>query len=122
MTVGFQFDPVDTLFLRDGTPFALDSSPQEDVESLFPPYPPTMVGAIRAAIARCNGWRFGACWPKHLNSVLGNGPDDLGTLKFTGPIVLRKGEPLFPFPRHVLGAPNGDHTSKESHNERIAQK
>ncbi|MDE0267492.1 MAG: hypothetical protein OXI96_00425 [Acidimicrobiaceae bacterium] len=104
MIVAVQLEPVDTLFLRDGTPFAAGSAPQEDVGSLFPPYPPTMVGALRAALARCNGWNNGKRWPKRLNTVLGDGPHDLGALKFDGPIVLQDGEPLFPVPRHVLGA------------------
>ena len=104
MTVAVRLEPVDTLFLRDGTPFSAGSDSQEDVGSLFPPYPPTMVGALRAVLARCNGWNTGRQWPKCLNAVLGDGPHDLGALKFDGPIVLRDGEPLFPVPRHVLGA------------------
>lgn len=113
MIVAVRLEPVDTLFLRDGTPFAAESAPQEDVGSLFPPYPPTMVGALRAALARCNGWNNGKRWPKRLNAVLGDGPHDLGALKFDGPIVLQDGEPLFPVPRHVLGeAHNGEWSPK----------
>lgn len=103
MTIGVQLQPVDTLFLRDGTPFSADGSPQEDVRSLFPPYPPTMAGALRAALARSNGWTGLGRWPKWLNAVLGNGPNNLGALMFGGPIILRRGEPLFPIPRHLLG-------------------
>ncbi len=110
MTIGIRLEPVDTLFLRDGTPFSVGSASQEDVGSLFPPYPPTMVGALRAAIARCKGWNGRGRWPEHVNAVLGDGPNDLGSLKFEGPIILRAGEPLFPMPRHLLGvvARDGD--------------
>ncbi len=103
MTVGVQFEPVDTLFLRDGTPFTAGGAPQADVGSLFPPHPPTIVGAFRAVLARCNGWNGRGRWPERLNDVLGDGPDDLGSLTFDGPIILRGGRPLFPAPRHLLG-------------------
>ncbi len=48
--IGVQLHPVDTWFFRDGTPFAADSAPQEKLDSLFPPYPPTVVGALRTVI------------------------------------------------------------------------
>lgn len=104
MTSGVRLQPVDTLFLRDGTPFVAGSAPQEDVGSLFPPYPTTTAGALRAALARSNGWGGQGRWPARLNAVLGDGPNDFGALKFGGPVVLRDDEPLFPVPRHVLGA------------------
>ena len=96
--------PVDTWFFRDATPFTAEVVPQEGVQSIFPPHPPTVAGALRAAIAACNGWQGVGRWPEHLNEVLGDGPDDLGTLSFVGPLVLQNSEPLFPCPRHVLGA------------------
>ena len=101
--ISVRLNPVDTLFFRNGTPFSAGSSPQQDVASLFPPHPPTVVGALRAALARRNGWKVGACWPKQLEEVLGTGPDDLGALTFEGPFVLQCRKPLFVSPRHVLG-------------------
>ena len=106
--ISVRLNPLDTLFFRDGTPFSAGSSPQQDVVGLFPPYPPTMVGALRVALARRNGWEVGSCWPKHLEEVLGNGPADLGALTFEGPFVLQCNTPLFVAPRHVLGAINGE--------------
>lgn len=105
---GIRLEPVDTLFFRDGTPFSVDSSPQEDVASLFPPHPTTVAGAIRAALARCNGWNGGPRWPERLNPVLGDGPDDLGALVMAGPFLLRDDQPLFPAPRHLLGSSDDD--------------
>ena len=102
--IAVQFVPLDTWFFRDGTPFTAQSAPQEDVGSLFPPYPPTLVGALRAALARANGWDGAGRWPPELCEVLGDGPEDLGVLSFAGPFLLRDGQPLFQAPRHLLGA------------------
>ena len=99
-----QLRPVDTWFFRGSTPFTAEASPQERVPSLFPPHPPTVAGALRAAIARSNGWNGSGRWDATLHSVVGNGPGDLGALCFAGPFLLRNGEPLFPCPRHLLGA------------------
>ena len=104
MIVGIQLKPVDTWFFRDATPFTALSTPQEQVGSLFPPHPPTVVGAVRAELARLNGWNGAGRWPAELCEVLGNGPDDLGKLSFAGPFLLRDGRPLFRAPRHLLGA------------------
>ena len=101
--IAVQFVPLDTWFFRDGTPFTAQSAPQEDVGSLFPPYPPTLVGALRAALARANGWDGAGRWPPQLCEVLGDGPEDLGVLAFAGPFLLRDGQPLFQAPRHLLG-------------------
>ena len=100
--IGVQLHPVDTWFFRDGTPFTAESAPQEDVDSLFPPHPPTVVGALRAALAHANEWNGAAPWPPRIRDVLGDGPD-LGVLRFCGPFLLRHEEPLFPAPRHLLG-------------------
>ena len=101
--IGIGLDPLDTLFFRDGTPYSADSAPQEDVASLFPPHPTTVAGALRAALARCNGWNGRRRWPEPLESVLGDGPDDAGKIAMEGPFLLRDDRPLFPAPRHLLG-------------------
>ena len=102
--IGIRFEPLDTLFFRDGTPFTAQNAPQEGVGSLFPPHPPTAAGALRAALALCNGWDGRGRWPERLHEVLGDGPDRLGALAVEGPLLLRGDEPLFPAPRHLLGA------------------
>jgi CRISPR-associated protein Cmr3 len=102
--IGIQMEPVDTLFFRDGTPFSAGSASQEDVGGLFPPHPASVVGALRAALARLNGWTGNGGWPQRLNETLGDGPDDLGKISLTGPFLLRDGQPLFPAPRHLLGS------------------
>ena len=106
--IGIRIDPVDTWFFRDGTPFTMGSAPQENVGSLFPPHPSTVTGALRAALARCNGWDRGLRWPGELNAVLGDGPDNLGSFEMKGPFLLRDDQPLFPVPRHLLGSTDDD--------------
>ncbi len=107
--IGAQLQPVDTWFFRDGAPFTMGSTPQENVESLFPPHPPTVAGALRAALASGKGWNGHGRWPAPICKVLGNGPEDLGALSLDGPFLLRDGQPLFRMPRHVLGVSNETH-------------
>ena len=101
--IGVQFLPVDTWFFRDATPFTANKAPQEDVGSLFPPHPPTVAGALRAALARANGWQGQGSWPPEICEILGDGPHNMGRLCLAGPFLLRDGRPLFWAPRHLLG-------------------
>ena len=101
--VGIRFEPVDTLFFRDGTPFTAASDAQEAVASVFPPAAETLIGALRAALARGRGWSGVGRWPDSFNPVLGDGPDDLGSLSFRGPVLVRGDEPLLPAPLHLRG-------------------
>ena len=105
--IGLQLQPVDTWFFRGGTPFTMGHTPQENVGSLFPPYPPTVAGAFRAALARDNGWSGHGTWPREICEVLGDGPEDLGAVSLDGPFLLRGGQPMFRVPRHVLGVSGG---------------
>ena len=102
--IGFRLEPVDTLFFRDGTPFAAGSAPQDGVNSLFPPHPTTVAGALRAGLAQANGWNGHGRWPERVSNVLGDGSDDLGLVSIDGPFLLRDNEPLYRAPRHLLGA------------------
>jgi CRISPR-associated protein Cmr3 len=106
--IRLQLEPIDTLFFRDSTPFAAGSASQDEAGGLFPPLPTTVVGALRAALARGQGWNGLGRWPKDMDPILGDGPEDLGALRFEGPFLLRNGEPLFQAPRHLLGSDKGD--------------
>jgi CRISPR-associated protein Cmr3 len=104
----FTLTAQDAWFFRDGRPYNHQESNQTDVESLFPPPARTLTGALRAALARANGWSGTGRWKEELNRCFGAGPDDLGLLQFTGPFLIRnapegKSEALWPMPRHVLG-------------------
>ncbi len=107
--IGVRLQPVDTWFFRDGTPFTMGSTPQDNVGSLFPPHPPTVAGALRAALALSNGWNGHGRWPADFCEVLGDGPENLGALYLDGPFLLRDRQPLFRLPRHLLGVSDGTH-------------
>ena len=104
MTV-IHFEPLDTLFFRDGRPYHQGEQNQAGVRSLFPPAPSTLVGAVRAACARAMGWTGGG-WSEDVRERLGDG-SNLGPLCFRGPAVARNGESLFPAPAHLMGRPDG---------------
>ncbi|SRR6266545_1617414 len=97
------FEPLDTLFFRDGRPYNKDEATQTDVASRFPPSPLTLVGAVRAAYARAMGWRVGdePDWPAPIKNVLGDRAE-LNGLSFTGPFVFRSETALFPAPALLL--------------------
>ena len=107
--------PVDTLFFRDGRPFEQEDEGMADVRSLFPPWPSVVAGAFRAALARAMGWNGRGSWADDpsMKQVLGDGPDDMGELRFGPPALLCRGRDgvfrrLYAVPRHVLledGAP-----------------
>ncbi len=109
MVIGIQLQSVDTWFFRDGTPFTMGSTPQENVASLFPPHPPTVAGALRAALASGKDWNGRGRWPDDICEVLGDGPENLGVLSLDGPFLLRDCRPLFRVPRHLLGVSSGTH-------------
>lgn len=110
----FALTPQDAWFFRDGRPYNHGESNQADVESLFPPPARTLTGALRAALARANGWdgkRGG--WPESVTEAFGDGPSNLGQLQFAGPFLIRQttadqGEALWPLPRHLLGRIESD--------------
>jgi len=118
MTTRFlRLTPLDAWFFRDGRPYNLHESNQTDVASMFPPAMTTVAGAIRAALARERGWDGRGRWQASLNTVLGDGFDNLGKLRFEGPFLSRRldelDELLFPMPLHVLGTPEPDPSSTE---------
>lgn len=100
----YEIEPVDNLFFRDGRPYNMGET-QNDVKSMFPPTPHTMVGALRAAMARNMGWTGGS-WDERLTSKLGDG-NDLGDLRFFGPFLQENDELLFPVPGNVLAQKDG---------------
>lgn len=116
----FALTPQDAWFFRDGRPYNHGESNQADVRSLFPPPARTLTGAIRAALARENGWDGKhRGWPANVTAALGSSPHDLGKLQFSGPFIVHKDKDneeetvLWPLPRHVLGlAEKGKWTPK----------
>ena len=111
-------NPVDTWFFRDGAPFNRGED-HGDFRSVFPPVSSTVSGAMRYSLAKANGWDRGRSWVgadsptgEKIEKVLGNGPYDLGAVRFRGPFltVEKYGENLqaieqavFQIPAHLLG-------------------
>ena len=111
--IGVHFEPIDTWFFRDGTPFNSDDGSQFGVASIFPPNPGTLVGALRAALAAGQNWSGKGRWDPSLDKVIGNG-QDLGSLSFDAPFLLHQGAPLFAAPRHLLGRTDRDGWTPEA--------
>lgn len=109
----YALEPVDAWYFGDARPYHAGESAQADARSLFPPNNPTLVGALRAALARANGWDGRSRWdssknqPLKLTDHLGFGYHELGPLSFRGPFlqVSKAGEQLtlYPVPLHLLG-------------------
>lgn len=107
--------PHDVLFFSDSTPFSTGTAAQSEPGGLFPPVPLTIVGALRAALARSMGWQGRGAWPHELRPYLGESPNQLSKavdrhsktgqpmVHFAGPYLLRDDDIMFPLPRHVLG-------------------
>jgi len=112
MTRWFAITPGDAWFFRDARPFNQADPAQMAVPSLYPPNPTTVVGLLRAALARACGWSGRGRWqgqiPDDIARRLGDG-DDLGGLRFSGPYVTTAdGMPLFPAPTLLFGRQEGE--------------
>lgn len=95
-------EALDTLFFRDGRSF---EAGVQGVASHFPPYPRTTAGALRAALARSNGWDGQSNWVRsapQLTAPLGDGPQDTGALRVVGPLLAYEGQTLYPAPLSML--------------------
>jgi CRISPR-associated protein Cmr3 len=99
----YKLTPQDAWFFRDGRPYNQGEANQADAVSQFPPSPRTITGAIRAALARANGWDGRSPWPPALTTALGDGTDHLAALQFCAPFLIREDTPLWPVPLHLLG-------------------
>jgi len=98
--------PIDTLFFRDSLPFDTNSESHE-LAGMFPPFPHTVVGALRGYYARELGWKGDESWKPHICEKLGDRAD-LGPTDFTGPFLHKNGELLVPMPLNVVGKTEGD--------------
>ena len=86
--------PLDTLFFRTGKPFTMG----EDTwaESLFPPYPSTLYGAIRSFLIFQREGLKAFINGKYKDDI--GTPDKKGFLKIKGPLLSKNSELFFPAP------------------------
>lgn len=96
----WNFEPLDTLFIKDGTPFNAGEGGRQGLSSLFPPPITTCQGAIRTALAYGQEWtpKHPDQWPPELGDS-----NNLGSLELRGPFIRREGEFLYPAPLIILG-------------------
>ncbi|WP_157837049.1 type III-B CRISPR module-associated protein Cmr3 [Geminisphaera colitermitum] len=99
----YTLTPQDAWFFRDGRPYNHGESNQADALSQFPPSPRTITGALRAALARANGWNGTGRWIPELNTAFGKDADNLAKLQFCAPFLIRENNPLWSAPLHFLG-------------------
>ncbi len=101
----YALQPVDAWFFRDDRPYN-GNEYQSGASIIFPPFPSTVVGALRASLARKNGWNGSGDWPREVKNILGDGFENLGDLSFSGPFLFKNGDIYYPVPGHILGEVN----------------
>jgi CRISPR-associated protein Cmr3 len=100
------FEPLDSWFFRDGTPFGEGITIATGIHGVFPPPVSTLQGALRTAIAEANGWPLDQplTWPYDWGRA-----DRPGPLTIMGPLILTPdGEYRWPLPRVVWADSRGE--------------
>ncbi|MGI5859360.1 MAG: type III-B CRISPR module-associated Cmr3 family protein [Tepidanaerobacteraceae bacterium] len=95
----WEFEAIDTLFFRDGTPHNAGEGGGLGIKSIFPPYIFTLQGAVRTGLAIGQGWAPNGDIP--FPEELGDG-DYLGEISFEGPYLKCGKDHLFPVPLNLL--------------------
>jgi len=110
---------IDTLMFRDGRPFNQNDAGASEAVSVFPPYPPTLVGAVRAALwKQLGGQKKDWCDKKLGNGTNWQAGDNrLGPLEFSAPLLLKDKSPVFPVPLHIV---KGKHKNDTKARTRLA--
>jgi len=107
------FEPLDTLFFRDG--FSLDAGEPGYLESVFPPYPQTLHGALRSNVllahcldigsfgkGKCNS-QCEKCGTCRLQQAIGNPKEGTyGTLDIYGSYLVKNDTRYFPTPLDLM--------------------
>lgn len=101
----FSFKPVDTWFFKQALPH--NSLAAQELKSLFPPSPRTLIGALRTAI----GEQAGVNWPAfrqgnmpQIERLIGDKSQPLPPrAEFSGPWIVKGGKRYYPAPLHWLG-------------------
>lgn len=94
----FQLEPVDTLFFRGAE--GMEAGENHEVDTMFPPLPDTICGALRSAVMvqnQINPADFLNTPAGYTHLPLLGTPERPG-FSVTGPLFMVKDEPLFPAP------------------------
>ncbi len=111
------FEPLDTLFFRDG--ISIDAGEGGYLESVFPPHPQTMQGVVRSSVilSHCNDPNlFGSgkcdtCGEKKcpLPGAIGSPKDgEYGTLDIYGPYLYKNDKRYFPATLDLMREKEGE--------------
>jgi len=108
MVIALRLAPVDTWQFGLGIPSQAGSASQLPRQTAMPPSPTTVAGALRAELARVEGWSGEGSWAQNpaLVELVGDGPDDYGKTTFCGPLLADRNQLLVPVPaatRHRPG-------------------
>lgn len=97
----YALTPFDATFFRDGRAFSQADEGLAEGRTMFPPLPTVTAGAMRAAIARANGWRDPS-GPWSRSDLMPGDRNDLGGFAFRGPFIVRGTDALFPAPAYLF--------------------
>jgi CRISPR-associated protein Cmr3 len=118
MTQWIFIEPNDVWMFRDNKPFTAASD--FVAQSIFPPTPQTMQGAIRTAYLMQQGLDLQQFMRGKIDDPVIGTPDKLGSLRIQGPYVARrvngKLERVYPLPMDVLARKK--QTDKQDSNEK----
>lgn len=99
------FSPLDTWFFKQA--LSPDSLAAQELTSLFPPSPRTLIGAIRASVGEANGvdWQaYRAGQQPRIEALIGTQSDVTPPdAQFTGVFIANNGERYYPMPLNWLG-------------------
>lgn len=92
--------PMDTWQFGLGVPSQAESASQLPRQTAMPSSPTTVAGALRAALARAQGWGGRGSWAGNpgLVQLVGDGPDNYGATTFCGPLLAEGDQLLVPVP------------------------
>jgi CRISPR-associated protein Cmr3 len=105
MSQTWTFKPLDTWFFKQA--LAPDSLAAQELTSLFPPSPRTLIGAIRSAVGESNGvdwasYRSGK--QANIETLIGQHSEAVPpNAQFAGVFVAKDGQRYYPMPLNWLG-------------------
>ena len=110
------FTPLDTWFFKQA--LAPDSLAAQELTSLFPPSPRTLIGAIRSAVGEANNvdWAsYRASHQPNIDTLIGKQSDATPpNAQFVGVFIAHKGQRYYPMPLNWLGKKAKDAQDKET--------